>query len=116
MFKFAQSIPIPLTLLIAAALEAGGDAVVRQGLYNGVGLSRLALIGAGGLILLGYGTFLNTAPVDFGRVVGLYIAMLFVVWQIINFLIVRALPSIPVCVGGLLVVAGGMIVTLWPAK
>lgn len=41
----------------------------------------------GAALLLGYGSSLNTAPVEFGRVVGLYIAILFIVWQIINFMV-----------------------------
>jgi len=116
MFNSLQSIPIPLLLLIATTLEVIGDAVVRLGIYKSAGLSRLAMLCAGALILLGYGAFLNTAPVDFGRVVGLYIATLFVVWQIVNFLVFRTLPTMPICAGGLLVVAGGIIVTFWPAK
>jgi hypothetical protein len=115
-FNSFQSIPIPLLLLIATVLEVGGDAVVRLALYNSVGLNRLALFCAGALLLLGYGTFLNTAPVDFGRVVGLYVATLFVVWQIINFIVFRTVPALPVCAGGLLIIAGGLIVTFWPAK
>jgi hypothetical protein len=116
MYSFFQSIPIPLLLLIATVLEVSGDAVVRLGLYNSVGLNRLALICAGALLLLGYGTFLNTAPVDFGRVVGLYVATLFVVWQIINYLVFRTAPALPVCAGGLLIITGGLVVTFWPAK
>jgi hypothetical protein len=116
MFNSLRSIPIPLLLLIATTLEVAGDAVVRLGIYDNVGVSRLALLGVGALLLLGYGSFLNTAPVDFGRVVGLYIATLFIVWQIINFLVFRTLPTLPVCTGGLLIVAGGIIVTFWPAK
>lgn len=116
MLNFLQSVPIPLLLLIATTLEVSGDAVVRLGIYDHVGSSRVALLFAGALLLLGYGTFLNTAPVDFGRVVGLYIATLFVVWQVINFLVFRALPGLPVCVGGLLIIAGGLIITFWPAK
>jgi small multidrug resistance family-3 protein len=62
---------------------------------------------------LGYGLLLNLAPLDFGRVVGLYIAMLFVVWQVINFVAFRALPTMPTLVGGALVIAGGVIISLW---
>jgi hypothetical protein len=116
MFNSFQSIPIPLLLLIATTLEVSGDAVVRVGLYKGTGFSRFALLCGGALLLLGYGLFLNTAPVEFGRVVGLYIATLFVVWQFINFLVFRTVPSLPVCAGGLLIIAGGLIITFWPAK
>jgi small multidrug resistance family-3 protein len=113
MFRVLQSIPIPLLLLIATTLEVSGDAVVRLGIYQHAGVVRAALLLAGAALLLGYGSFLNMAPVDFGRVVGLYIATLFVVWQIINFLVFRTLPGLPVWLGGALVVAGGLIITFW---
>jgi small multidrug resistance family-3 protein len=113
MFRVLQSIPIPLLLLIATTLEVSGDAVVRLGIYQHAGVVRAALLLAGAALLLGYGSFLNMAPVDFGRVVGLYIATLFVVWQIINFMVFRTLPGLPVWLGGALVVAGGLITTFW---
>jgi len=53
--------------------------------------------------------------VEFGRIVGLYVAMLFIVWQIINFLVFRTTPGPPVLLGGALVVAGGLIITFWRA-
>jgi small multidrug resistance family-3 protein len=104
----------PLILLvIATVLEVSGDAVVRIAIYNHAGLLRLALFAAGAALLFGYGSLLNLAPLEFGRVVGLYIAVLFVVWQIINFIAFRTLPTLPILVGGALVVAGGAIITLW---
>lgn len=111
MFKALQALPIPLLLLIATTCEVSGDAVVRLAIYRHMGSVRLAMLLAGALMLLGYGSFLNTAPVAFGRIVGLYIATLFVVWQIINFLVFRELPGRPVWLGGVLVVAGGLIIT-----
>jgi small multidrug resistance family-3 protein len=71
----------------------------------------LFLVGAA--FLLGYGTLLNLAPLEFGQVVGLYLATLFVVWQVINFLAFRALPTLPIAIGGVLVIAGGTIITFW---
>jgi hypothetical protein len=56
---------------------------------------------------------LNLAPLEFGRVVGIYVATLFIVWQVINFIAFRSLPSLPVLVGGTLVVVGGAIVAFW---
>jgi hypothetical protein len=113
MLKTLQNIPIPLLLLVATTLEVSGDATVRLAIYQHVGLTRFALLLGGAALLLGYGCLLNTAPVDFGRIVGLYIATLFVVWQIINFLVFRAPPGLPVWVGGALVVTGGLIITYW---
>ncbi|HTV78014.1 MAG TPA: hypothetical protein VMF03_07130 [Steroidobacteraceae bacterium] len=113
MFQTLQGMPIALLLIIATTLEVSGDAVVRLAIYQHTGAVRLALLLAGALLLLGYGSALNTAPVEFGRVVGLYIATLFVIWQIINLLVFRTVPGLPVLAGGALIIAGGLIVTYW---
>ena len=113
MLKALQDMPIALLLLVATILEVSGDAVVRVAIYQHAGMARVTLFLAGATLLLGYGSFLNTAPIDFGRVVGLYIAILFVVWQIINFLVFRRLPGLPVWLGGVLVISGGLIITFW---
>jgi len=41
------------------------------------------------------------------------LATLFIVWQVINFLAFRAVPTVPIIVGGSLVIAGGAIITFW---
>jgi len=58
---------------------------------------------------------LNLAPLPFSRVVGLYIATLFLVWQGVAFATFRTVPTAPVIVGGALIVAGGVVVSLWKA-
>lgn len=113
MNSLLHSVPAVVLLLVATTLEVSGDAVVRMGLYHHAGAARLGLFVAGAALLFGYGTFLNLAPIDFGKVVGLYIATLFVVWQVINFVAFRAVPSVPILVGGALIIAGGAIVTFW---
>ena len=113
MIKFIQNIHPVVFLLIATVLEVSGDAIIRMAIYNHAGLARLILMLAGAALVFGYGFFLNLAPVEFSQVVGLYIATLFVVWQVINFIFFRTLPTVPIMVGGLLVVAGGLIITFW---
>jgi hypothetical protein len=113
MLKIFQSVPTLILLVIATLLEVSGDAVVRMAIYNHTGATRIALYLAGAALLFGYGSFLNLAPIEFGRVVGLYIATLFVVWQVINFVAFRTLPTMPIWVGGGLVIAGGIIITFW---
>jgi len=105
-----------LFLLIATTLEVCGDALVRKAMYEYAGLPRIALMMAGAALLFGYGYSLNLAPLEFGRVAGLYIATLFVVWQVVNFFAFRTLPSLPICVGGTLIIAGGVIITFWQPK
>jgi hypothetical protein len=70
----------------------------------------------GGILLFGYGALLNFAPVPFERVVGLYIATLFCVWQVVAFATFRTLPSIQILVGGALIVTGGLVVTSGSGK
>jgi hypothetical protein len=113
MLKILQSVPTLILLVIATLLEVSGDAVVRMAIYNHTGAIRIALYLAGAALLFGYGSFLNLAPIEFGRVVGLYVATLFVVWQVINFVAFRTLPTMPIWVGGGLMIAGGMIITFW---
>jgi hypothetical protein len=108
-----RHIPVWAFLLIATTLEVSGDAVIRMAIYNHAGVTRIGFVLAGAALLSGYGFALNLTPVEFGRVVGLYIATLFVVWQIINLIAFRTLPSPPVLVGGALVIAGGLIITFW---
>jgi hypothetical protein len=111
--KALQGVSPLILLLIATTLEVSGDAVVRIAIYNQNGLPRLGLMLAGAALLLGYGSFLNLAPLEFGRVVGLYIATLFVVWQVINFVAFRVTPTIPIVIGGAFIIVGGAIITFW---
>ena len=111
--KSLQHIHPIFFLLVATFLEVCGDAIVRIAVYNHTGLVRIGLFLAGGLLLFGYGLSLNLAPVEFGKVVGLYIATLFVMWQVNSFIIFKQVPTLPVLIGGSLIVAGGLIVTFW---
>src|SRR5215469_13077840 len=111
--NISQSLSALGFLLVATTLEVSGDAVVRLAIYDQAGRMRLTLILVGTILLVGYGTSLNLAPVEFRHVVGLYIATLFVVWQIINFIVFRTLPNLPILIGGMLIVVGGLIVTFW---
>jgi small multidrug resistance family-3 protein len=103
-------------LIAATTLEAGGDALVRNGLFARSGVARFGVLLVGAMMLFGYGVMLNLAPQPFERVVGLYIATLFVVWQAISFISFGSLHNPPILVGGALIVAGGLIVSFWELK
>ena len=113
MRNLLQGLPPLVLLVVATLLEVCGDAVVRIALHDHAGLARTGLFLLGAALLFGYGTFLNLAPLEFGRVVGLYIAVLFVMWQFINFVFFRTVPTLPILVGGALIVAGGTLITFW---
>ncbi len=67
----------------------------------------------GAVVLYGDGLTLNLAPLDWGRLIGAYTATFFVIGQIINLVAFRTTPTLPIMVGGLFIVAGGAIITLW---
>ena|SRR5664279_2440071 len=100
-----------LFLILATTLETLGDALVRLGIGQEALLPRTGLFVVGAILLFGYGLSLNLAPIEFSRVVGLYIATLFMVWQIVNLIVFRTVPELSVLAGGVLIVAGGLIVT-----
>jgi small multidrug resistance family-3 protein len=114
--KLIASLPPVLVLLIATLFEVGGDSLIRVAIYNHSGLARLGLLLVGGALLFFYGSFLNLAPFDFGQLAGLYIAVLFIVWQVINLVAFRTLPSLPMVVGGSMIVVGGLLVTFWKSR
>ncbi len=100
-------------LVIATTLEVNGDALLRTAMFDQTGMLRAGTMLLGALLLFGYGFTLNLAPLHFGQVVGLYIATLFIVWQITNFFAFKTVPTLPIIVGGLLIIMGGAIVTFW---
>lgn len=102
-----------LFVLAATILEATGDAVVRVAIHHNNTPARIGLFLLGAICLTLYGTSLNLAPVDFAQVTGIYIATLFVMFQITNYIFFKTLPSIAVIAGGVLIITGGLIVGLW---
>ena len=100
-------------LLVATTLEASGDAIVRIGLNTAGTPVRVLMMLTGAAMLFCYGLTLNLAPLDFGPLIGAYVATFFVVGQIINLVVFRTPPSLPVIVGGLFILTGGAIITLW---
>jgi hypothetical protein len=97
-------------LLGAAVLEAGGNALLRQGLLRAWWPLLVA-----GLITLGlYGLLVNQSGLnfDFGRLMGCYIVAFFIVSQILAALIFRDLPSARILIGGTLILLGGLTILI----
>ena len=101
-----------LLLLIAALLEAGGDAIVRKGI-SASSWQRALWFLFGGVVLFGYGYTVNRPPWKFGELLGLYVVFFFVVAQILSWALFHEAPSAPVWVGGGLIVCGGLVIALW---
>ena len=109
--KINQHIITLLFLIAATTLEVCGDALVRKSIQEYTGTYRIVASIIGAALLFGYGFMLNLAPVEFGKVVGLYITTLFAVWQVISYITFGTVPSLAVIVGGSMIMAGGLVVT-----
>lgn len=103
-----------LAFIIAATIfEAVGDALMRIALHYHVMPARLGLFASATVLLALYGASLNLAPVEFAEATGIYIACLFIAFQIVNYLFFRHTPGPGVLLGGTLIVAGAAIVYFW---
>jgi len=102
-----------LILLLAAVLEASGDAVVRYGLHRPSTGARVALFLLGAAVLFGYGVTVNSPPWDFGRLLGLYVVFFFVIAQVISWTVFGQRPSLPVLAGGALILLGGSVIAVF---
>jgi small multidrug resistance family-3 protein len=71
-------------------------------------------LGAGALAA--YGLVVNLPRWDFGRLLGVYIAVFFVVAQIISVTAFRERLQLPTLLGGALIVAGGILLAAWPPR
>jgi len=94
-----------LLLALAAVLEVSGDFLMRVGL----GGRRWGFL-AGALVLAGYGLLVNQPAWEFGRTLGLYIAVFFIVSQLIAFITGGERPSPSLWLGGALIILGGLII------
>src|SRR5262245_30668930 len=97
---------IVLLLILAAVAEVSGDFLMRIG----IGGRRGGLV-AGALLLAAYGLLVNQPSWNFGRTLGLYIVVFFVVSQFVAVLAGER-PSPSIWLGGALIVAGGVVIHL----
>jgi small multidrug resistance family-3 protein len=98
------TVTVGLIFLLAAALEVGGDALIRHGLR-----SRGWLLIAAGFLVLGlYGLMVNMVRWDFSRLLGVYVAV-FAVISVLSgrFLFKETIPG-PTWAGLALIIVGGL--------
>ncbi|HEY7677172.1 MAG TPA: hypothetical protein VIG69_08870 [Candidatus Methylomirabilis sp.] len=100
--------PWGIALLVGAAvLEVGGDAAMRAGLR---GRAWGLLLGAA--LLAAYGLLVNQPALPFNRLLGTYIAVFFVVSQLVALVAFGERPTSSLLAGGALIVLGGIVVHL----
>ncbi len=94
-------------LVLAAALEVGGDALIRIGLRG-----PAYLLAVGGLVLFAYGVLVNLSGLDFNRLMGIYITVFFVVSQVVSLIVFKQVPDDKILLGGGFIVTGGLLILL----
>jgi len=106
----ANRIGALLVLLLAAFLEAYGDSSFQAGLYRSSGAKKVIAFLVGAACLAAYGLVVNTPRWDFGKLLGIYVVFFFLVAQGINWARFGQSLTLPVALGGSLIVAGGVII------
>jgi hypothetical protein len=66
-------------------------------------------------VLVAYSLFLNSSKIDFGKLLGIYVVLFFLVAQLVAKFKFQQSPTPPIYVGGGLIVLGGLVMTLWKA-
>ncbi len=100
-------------LMTAAVLEVSGDAFFQSAVHRTSGLSRWLSLAGGVVVLSLYGLLVNLPQWDFGRLLGIYVALFFVVAQIVAKLRFHQPTTLPILVGGCMIVAGGAVISFW---
>jgi hypothetical protein len=102
-------------LTLAALLEAWGDSFFQVGFYRSSGMGRVLAILAGAAVLAAYGSVVNVPRWDFGKLLGAYVVLFFLMAQLLNKVRFGQSPTTPIYAGGALIVAGGLVVAFWKA-
>jgi len=99
-------------LAIAAFLEAYGDSCFQSALYRASGMSRILAFAAGAVSLAAYGLVVNAPRWEFGKLLGVYVVLFFLLAQIVARVKFGQSPTLPILIGGGLICAGGVIISI----
>jgi len=97
-------------LILAAFLEAFGDSFFQVSFYRSSGWGRVAAFVAGAVVLTAYGSVVNVPRWDFGKLLGVYVVLFFLMAQLLAKLRFGQSPTPPIYAGGALIVAGGLVI------
>jgi hypothetical protein len=109
----AHRVGVLFVLVVAAFLEAYGDSCFQSALYRFSGLSRAFAFLGGAVSLVAYGLVVNAPRWEFGKLLGVYVVLFFLLAQVIARVRFGQEPTLPILAGGALIVSGGLVITLW---
>jgi len=101
-----------LLLAVAAFLEAYGDSCFQSALYRASGMSRAAAFVAGAVSLAAYGLVVNAPRWEFGKLLGVYVVLFFLLAQVVARVKFGQAPTTPILIGGTLIVVGGAVIAM----
>jgi small multidrug resistance family-3 protein len=99
-----------LFFVAAAALEVGGDAVIRKGLWG----NELTLVGVGAVMLSFYGIAVNMVRWDFSKLLGVYVAVFATVAVLYGRFIFKENIHPSTWLGLAVIILGGLIIQFGP--
>lgn len=95
-----------LVMVLAAAFEVGGDALIRKGL-RGAGPALVAI----GFVVLGvYGIIVNKLDLDFSKLLGAYVGFFAVVSVCTGRFVFREAVPLSTWIGLAVILAGSLII------
>ena len=100
-------------LALAAFLEAYGDSFFQVSFYRSSGIGRVMAFVAGAVVLAAYGSVVNVPRWDFGKLLGVYVVLFFLMAQLLAKVRFGQSPTPPIYAGGALIVAGGLVIAFW---
>jgi len=95
-----------IIFIAAAALEVGGDAIIRKGLHGSV----LGFIVSGFLMLGCYGMVVNLVKWDFSRLLGVYVAIFAVISVCTGRFLFKEVVPVSTWLGLAIIVVGGTVI------
>lgn len=109
----ANPLGVLVVLTFAAFLEAWGDSFFQVGFYRSSGVGRMLAFAAGAVVLASYGAVVNVPRWDFGKLLGVYVVLFFLVAQVLARVRFGQSPTLPIYAGGALIVSGGLVIAFW---
>jgi small multidrug resistance family-3 protein len=100
-------------LSLAALLEVYGDSFFQVSFFRSSGVGRVVAFLSGAAVLAAYGSVVNVPRWDFGKLLGIYVALFFIMAQVVAKMRFGQSPTPPIYAGGSLIVAGGLLIAFW---
>ena len=101
-----MNLAVWLIFIVAALLEAGGDAVVRYGLRS----RSAGWILLGCAALAGYGLVVNSVKWDFSKLLGVYVGFFALVSILFGKFVLRETIPVSTWLGLALIILGGLVI------